>query len=411
MRAAVVGGLLVLVVGGCKDDAVRPAAPTDLAPGFDLAAVMRQVHFSWRQDEGAWTSAHSTMAAQLDADGLSFTPFHLPSPDGVATRGAAVHFGPSLVRRGRVALGDSARWQGGRPGALSIDRQAFSEELENGEAGVEQRWRFPARPAGVGALEVRVPVNAAFAGSTEGGLHFESAGLMVRYGHATWVDAAGRKTAIPAHYEAGTIVMEVPGAVVDGSTFPAVLDPVIGPEQGLDQPAFGLALSSQGRPSVASNGTDFLVVWADGRDGTQDIFGARVSGAGALLDPGGIVISSAPGAQRVPDVAWGAGVYLVTWADGRAGSEIYATRVNAAGTVLNPLGVLVSSAANTRDTPAIDFDGTNFFLVWSDGRLGSLRTYGARVAPTGLVLDAVGFVVQSSTSAYAPDVAWQARIG
>lgn len=169
MRAAVVvGGLLVLVVGAGKDDAVRPAAPTELAPGFDLAAVMRQVHFSWRQDHRAWSSAHSTWAAQLDAAGLSFTPFHL-SPDEVETRGAAVHFGPSLVRRGRVDLGDSGRWQGGRPGSLSIDRQAFTEELENGEAGVEQRWRFPARPAGVGALEVRAPVNAAFAGSTEGG--------------------------------------------------------------------------------------------------------------------------------------------------------------------------------------------------------------------------------------------------
>lgn len=52
------------------------------------------------------------------------------------------------------------------------------------------------------------------------------------------------------------------------------------------------------RPSVGWDGTDFLVVWDDQRnqesffDGRTDIYGARVSAAGAVLDPDGFVVQA-----------------------------------------------------------------------------------------------------------------------
>ena len=44
-------------------------------------------------------------------------------------------------------------------------------------------------------------------------------------------------------------------------------------------------------PAVAFDGSNFLVVWQDLRNGGDyDVYGARVSEAGELLDPGGFAV-------------------------------------------------------------------------------------------------------------------------
>src|SRR5690606_11771838 len=100
------------------------------------------------------------------------------------------------------------------------------------EAGVEQSWTFAARPDGAGELVVSVPLQVgAFVSADADGLHFSSGeGPGVRYGHGTWIDAEGKKSAVPATFADGSIVLRVPAALVDGSSYPAVLDPVISSE-------------------------------------------------------------------------------------------------------------------------------------------------------------------------------------
>jgi hypothetical protein len=57
-------------------------------------------------------------------------------------------------------------------------------------------------------------------------------------------------------------------------------------------------------PSVAWDGSHFLVVWEDYRtDFEWDIYGARVNSDGAVLDPDGIPVDSNPGNQQYPEVA------------------------------------------------------------------------------------------------------------
>ncbi len=154
-------------------------------------------------------------------------------------------------------------------------------------------------------------------------------------------------------------------------------------------------------PAVASNGTDYLVVWDDSRRNEADIFGARVSQGGSVLDPTGIAISFAEENQDYPSVAFGSSNYLVVWEDERDGGseDIYAARVSPNGMLLDPAGIAISMADGVQEDAQAAFDGTNFLVVWQDYRNTHSDIYGARVSPGGLVLDTAGIPVAGLQSA------------
>jgi hypothetical protein len=154
-------------------------------------------------------------------------------------------------------------------------------------------------------------------------------------------------------------------------------------------------------PAVAFDGTNYLVVWTDSRPAGYDIYGARVSQAGTVLDPGGFAISTAPASQEVPALAFDGTNFLVTWTDNRSGSgwpDVYGARVSRAGTVLDPDGIPISTASFGQGGTALAFDGTNYLVTWSDSRsgTGSADLYGARVSPAGAVLDPAGFAISTA---------------
>ena len=66
------------------------------------------------------------------------------------------------------------------------------------------------------------------------------------------------------------------------------------------------AANPQGSPTLASDGTNYLVVWGDERTGkSSDVYGARVDRTGTVLDRRGIAISTATRGQWPSDVAFG----------------------------------------------------------------------------------------------------------
>ncbi|MEO0067797.1 MAG: hypothetical protein ABIK23_01530 [candidate division WOR-3 bacterium] len=169
------------------------------------------------------------------------------------------------------------------------------------------------------------------------------------------------------------------------------------------------AARSQTQPAVAFDGTNYLVVWSDGRSGNSDIYGARVTPAGVVLDSAGIPISTAENNQTDPAVAFDGTNYLVVWSDSRSGnSDIYGARVTPAGVVLDSAGIPISTAANFQGYPAVAFSGTNYFVAWHDNRRGTWSdVYGARVAPDGTVLDPSGISISAAANTQAhPAVAF-----
>jgi hypothetical protein len=159
----------------------------------------------------------------------------------------------------------------------------------------------------------------------------------------------------------------------------------------------GTATSEDGEPAVASNGTDYLVVWvANG----VNVYGRRVDGSGQPMGPI-FPISTGTGVQDDPAVASDGSGWLVTWTDTRGVSrpDIYGARVDAGGKVLDPSGLRIGGAAGEQIASSVAFDGQRYVVAWQDGRTQSIydyAIYAARVTVAGGRLDGSGFPVTTA---------------
>lgn len=140
-------------------------------------------------------------------------------------------------------------------------------------------------------------------------------------------------------------------------------------------------------PAVASDGGGWLVVWTRYLGGLE---AARVSATGAVLGSSPLRGAMTP-APSNPAIAFGGGVYLVSWVEG---PSVLAVRVAPDGTVLDDPPLAISTAPGDKGMGGIAFDGTRFLVVWSDARRGDIwingpahDVYAARVAPDGTLLD------------------------
>ncbi|MCK4343253.1 MAG: hypothetical protein KAY37_16185 [Phycisphaerae bacterium] len=151
--------------------------------------------------------------------------------------------------------------------------------------------------------------------------------------------------------------------------------------------------SVQDHPSVAWGGQDYFAVWNDQRDDAGDIYGARITTNGDVLDPNGFPLCQATATQTFPDVASSNTKYLIVWEDTRAGnSDVYGAFYDPDG-----LGVMpdfpICSIGGDQQEPVVTWDGSNFLVAWHDSRSGSRDIFAARVTTNGTVLDPDGFAV------------------
>ncbi|GIW81374.1 MAG: hypothetical protein KatS3mg105_3181 [Gemmatales bacterium] len=131
---------------------------------------------------------------------------------------------------------------------------------------------------------------------------------------------------------------------------------------------------SQRWPHIAWGKDCYLVVWQEGAayDGAPDanIMAARLSPDGKALDPKGIVVCKAKHHQIYPKVTFDGENFLVAWQDYRSSRDwdIYAARITPAGKVLDPDGFGVADGPGNQVHPSLASDGKNAFAVWSDLR-------------------------------------------
>jgi len=182
------------------------------------------------------------------------------------------------------------------------------------------------------------------------------------------------------------------------------------------------ATMNEDYPAVAWDADDdeYLVVWADYRSSSAEVYGRRVAGAGSPVGSDFRVSGAAAAAGGSPSgVVWNGtdDEYLVVWVDGRNSSpDIYGRRVAGAGT---PVGsdIRISRAGATGEyLPAVAWNGTDdeYLVVWEDWRNYSTReqdTYGQRLAADGARLGANFRIGGTATADIVPAVAWNGEVG
>lgn len=113
-------------------------------------------------------------------------------------------------------------------------------------------------------------------------------------------------------------------------------------------------------PHLAVAGSTALIVWSGAGVQNRDIFGRRMRQDGTLLGGGPLTIAGAPLAQLTPTVAWDGSRYVVTWLDHRNEAypdhprgDVFGARVSSTGTVLDPAGFTVADSPLPEETPTV----------------------------------------------------------
>jgi hypothetical protein len=148
-------------------------------------------------------------------------------------------------------------------------------------------------------------------------------------------------------------------------------------------PQFGIPLCSaagqQYFPRACPDGQGgLLVVWTDGRGAAIDIYAQHVLANGARA-PGwpdsGIAVCTAAAEQELVQygsvVSDGAGGFICTWTDRRAGNaDVYAQRMTGSGSIAagwSVDGIGISTAAADQVLPVIESDDAGgAFFAWTD---------------------------------------------
>ncbi|MEK6259848.1 MAG: Ig-like domain-containing protein [Planctomycetota bacterium] len=171
-------------------------------------------------------------------------------------------------------------------------------------------------------------------------------------------------------------------------------DGTLGTEMILTSPS--ATISNSGH-DVASNGTDFLVVWGDNRNSStngRDIYSQRVAvnGAGtATLIGSELAVVTTTEHEFNPSVAFGDTNYLVTWT---SDITVNASQFNVKGATVSPAGVIsspidISTATGLQGNRAagVAYGDNSFLVVFDDNRDGTGDVGGARVSNAGVLLD------------------------
>lgn len=148
------------------------------------------------------------------------------------------------------------------------------------------------------------------------------------------------------------------------------------------------ALRGQQTPRVVADGAGgAIVTWSDDRASNADVYAARLSASGLTTDsPNGIAVSAGATSETQSSIMpFGAGGALIAWTDARHGAfDIYAARISSAGAVLDATGIPVCQAAGDQLYPACVSDGAGgAILAWSDNRIETI--YAQRVNSSGAI--------------------------
>lgn len=418
---------------------------------IDLQGAMERVSHALKAglQEGLPGVEAQTYSAAFDMQGLRFSPYR-PIEARTVSTGSSKEFtarnrpessAPALLpdatanatfKTVAIRQGENTLYEAGKPStldegwkvegntaqALRSKDAVIVEHYEALKEGVAVTWILREKLAGKGPVQIQAEVQGLhYSAQSEHGHHFADAGGMsrMRVGKVTAVDATGQRWDLAMQFANDRLLVEVPQTVLAAAVYPLAIDPVIGPEFGVDQ---AIAFPLQGyMPAIASNGQDYLVAWkmslrVGSDDYQEQIRATRIGRDGLILDPTGILVAAGVYSVNFPSVASDGNGFLVTWADSRQWDrgnnwtlQIYGARVSASGEVLEPDGIWLSHGTpSTSYRNAVAGNSNGYLVVWEDLRnagtntIGIVDIYGTRVTAGGTVLDYAGIAVCTASN-------------
>lgn len=154
---------------------------------------------------------------------------------------------------------------------------------------------------------------------------------------------------------------------------------------------------SQTNVQVVSDGTGgTIAVWQDTRNSSTDIYAQHTSATGTLLwAVDGVPLCTAAFNQQNPKIVTdGSGGAVIVWMDDRFGGgagnyDLFAQRINSSGVIQWAVdGVPVCTATGIQNAQQVLADNSGAMIVWSDGRGGSANAdiYAQRINQAGTAL-------------------------
>lgn len=159
--------------------------------------------------------------------------------------------------------------------------------------------------------------------------------------------------------------------------------------------------------SLAWTGSEYGIAWEDFRDGSNQIYFARLDSLGNKIGNDVRITFSSGGAGK-PNLVWNGTEYGLAWSDLRdnnAGSEIYFVRIDSLG---NKIGsdVRITTAWGESYWVSMVWNGTGYGLVWEDGRNSNWEIYFARINSLGSKIGSDVRITTNTANSWNPQIIW-----
>ncbi len=426
-----------------KKHTLNPAAAVVLKdfPTLDLEDVIERVSHAFSPGESGTTAkARSiTYAVNFDGEALHFSPSAPDALDNFERDGGPeiqARFMTTSIRFGDKVLFDSRRALPvstvlGNVVQLSLEpKGGLVEHFEALEEGLAVTWIVNRPLAGNLSVDPSADLQRdlvvetelsglIYAGQTTTGHHFADADGTARLvvGNAQVVDSSARRWHVPVTADENRLRITVPAAILTQAEYPIAIDPVIGPEFGVDNPILSPTTFPEIKPAISSNGRTYFVVWATPGEvvensGVPAIDACRITETGVILDPQGIGITPRirTGLSQFTLRAASDGTdYLVVWQELRGTTNVIAAaRVSSEGVLLDTNSIVLRQQTSQLSVPSVAGQSNGYLVAWQDQRNGpgANDIYGVRVSRTGAVLDADSIPIsRNSIVKFSPAVA------
>ncbi|HHN74011.1 MAG TPA: M6 family metalloprotease domain-containing protein, partial [Acidobacteria bacterium] len=165
-------------------------------------------------------------------------------------------------------------------------------------------------------------------------------------------------------------------------------------------------------PDVAWNGTEYGVTWEDDRDGTAEIYFARVDSAGVRIGSE-VRVTTQAGQSSHPRIAWSSADsrWMIVWDDDRNGdTDVYFAALDSAGAKV--VGdVLIASGVGQQSYPDLSWNGQRLGIVWQDDSTGEWTIRFVATDASGTAQSPVKRLEEGLGDTIRPAVAWNASGG